>query len=610
MRASRPLPTVRAYLLWLVLACLLPGVLGASMLLIHQYRQTRSQLEGATALTARAMTQVVDNYLLRVQAVAQGLASSTSLQRGDLGRFHAEASEALSRLGMGANIVLRDAQGRQLLNTAVPWGQPLGPPAAPGQVQEVFATGMPTISDLFIGPVMQKRLVAVNVPVMRNGEVRYALGVGVLASQLSELLQQQNLPAGWTALIVDRRDMVLARSRLSERFVGQRATSGFQQQTRGRTESIGESVNAEGTPVFLIHNTSSLTKWRTGIGIPRDAVDQAFRLTAAQIAASIAVLFGLGTLLAWRLGGRISSAFDSLDRAAQDLGAGRPVQASRQQVQEAQTVLDAMGDAAHQLEQRSARLRNVDRRKDEFIALMAHELRNPLAPVRTAVEILRRAKPGDANDQRARQVIERQVAHMSKMIEDLLDVARIARGTLSLAREHCDLGQIAQQVAHDWQGLVEAAGLTLRTQWPAAPVWIDADPVRVAQMLANLLTNAVRFTPKGGSLELAVGQEWGSTMAWMRVKDTGVGIDPAMLERLFDPFSQADQDLARTKGGLGLGLALTRSLAQLHGGRATAHSEGLGQGATFTVWLPRASSPSSPATAPVTATRPSRSPPP
>lgn len=607
MRASRPLPTVRAYLLWLVLACLLPGVLGASMLLISQYRQTRNQLEGATALTARAMTQVVDNYLLRVQAVAQGLAASSSLQRGDLGQFHAEATEALGRLGMGANIVVRDAAGRQLLNTAVPWGQSLSPPAAPQQVREVFATGKPTISDLFMGPVIRERLVAVEVPVMRNGTVRYALGVGVLASQLTELLQQQNLPAGWTALIVDRQDMVLARSRLPDRFVGQRVSAGFRQQTRGRAESIGESVNGEGTPIFLIHNTSPLTQWRTGIGIPRDAVDEAFRLTAAKIAASIAVLFGLGTLLAWYLGGRIGKAFDCLDHAAQDLGAGRAVQVSRQQVQEAQAVLDAMREAAQQLEQRSARLRNIDRRKDEFIALMAHELRNPLAPVRTAVEILRRAKPGEASDQRARQVIERQVAHMSKMIEDLLDVARIARGTLSLAREHCDLGLIARQVAHDWQGLVESAGLSLRTQLPASPVWIDADPVRVAQMLGNLLTNAVRFTPRGGWLELAVGQEWGSTMAWVQVKDSGVGIEPDLLERLFDPFSQADQDLARTKGGLGLGLALTRSLAQLHGGRATAHSEGLGQGATFTVWLPRASSP---APGPATAIPPSRSPPP
>lgn len=607
MREPRPLPTVHAYLLWLVLACLLPGVLGASMLLISQYRQTRNQLENATVLTARAMSQVVDNYLLRVQAVAQGLAASTSLQRGDLGQFHVEATEALSRLGMGANIVLRDARGQQLLNTAVPWGQPLTPPAAPEQVQAVFATSMPTISDLFLGPVMAKRLVAVDVPVIRNGEVRYALGVGVLASQLSELLQQQKLPQGWTALIVDRQDMLLARSREPERYVGQKAPPGFREQTLGRQESIGESVIADGTRVFLIHTTSPLTKWRTGIGIPRDAVEEALRWTAAQIAASIALLFGLGTFLAWRLGGRISCAFDDLGHAAQDLGAGRPVKASHQQLQEAQVVVDGMREAAQQLEMRSARLRSIDRRKDEFIALMAHELRNPLAPVRTAVEILRRAKPGDASDQRARQVIERQVAHMSRMIEDLLDVARIARGTLSLARECCDLGLIARQVAHDWQILVESTGLTLRIQVPDTPVWIDADPVRVAQMMSNLLTNAMRFTPRGGWLEVAVGLAEGGTMAWMHVKDNGVGIDPALLERLFDPFSQADQDLARTKGGLGLGLALTRSLAQLHGGRATAHSEGLGQGATFTVWLPRASSP---ATAPVTATRPSRSPPP
>ena len=609
MREPSAPPAVRAYLLWLVLACLLPGLLGASVLFVSQYRQARAHLEGATVLTARAMSQSVDNYLLRVQSIAQGLALSEHLQTGNLEAFHAQARQAMAQLALGTNIVVRDAQGRQLANTALPWGQSLEPPPAPEQVREVFATGRPTISDLFAGPVLRRPVVAVDVPVMVNGRVRYALGIGILPSQLSALLEQQQLPVGWVAAIVDRKDMVLARSRLAERFVGQRAPPGFLDQARNQFESTGEAVNAEGVPVFLIHTTSALTHWRVAIGIPRGSVDESFRRTASQIALGIALMFGLGTLLAWRLGGRISCAFDELQHAARELGAGRPVREFRSRVMEAQVALSAMREAGKELEQRNASLREADRRKDEFIAVLAHELRNPLAPVRTAVEVQRRTTPGDPADLRARRVIERQVAHMSRLIDDLLDVARIARGKMSLTRERCDLAHIVRQVVHDWWPQIEEAGLRVEVSAPPQPLWIDADPVRVAQMLANLLNNAVRFTERGGVLRVAAGSQEDAPSAWMQVSDTGVGIEPKVLARLFDPFTQADQDFARTKGGLGLGLALTRSLAQLHGGRVEAASGGLGYGATFTVWLPRAA-PVPPQQEPAPATAPNRSPPP
>lgn len=601
-------PAVRAYLLWLVLACLLPGVLGASLLFASQYRQTRDHLEGATVLTTRAMAQAVDNYILRVQSVAQTLAASPDLQEGNLAKFHEDATRTMQRLGLGTNVVLRDARGHQLLNTAVPWGEPLAPPAAPDQVREVFATGRPTVSGLFTGPVMRRAVVGVNVPVMLDGRVRYALGIGVLPAQLSALLEQQQMPVGWVASIVDEQDIIVARSRLAGQFVGRTASLGFQAQVKGQTESTGESINAEGMAVFLIHTTSALTRWRIAIGIPRGAVDEAFRRTASQIAAGIALMFGLGAALAWRLGGRISCAFDELKDAAHDLGAGRPVSQTQPQVQEAQVVHETMREAARLLEMRDASLREADRRKDEFIAVLAHELRNPLAPVRTAVEVLRRAQPGDAGDVRARRVIERQVAHMSRLIDDLLDVARIARGKMSLTRERCDLGRIVRQVAHDWWPQIHEAGLQVDVSAPPQPVWIDADPVRVARMLTNLINNAVRFTERGGLLRLAAGVDENAGTAWMRVADTGVGIEPQVMARLFDPFAQASQDFARTKGGLGLGLALTRSLAKLHGGRVEATSAGLGQGATFTVWLPRAPAPAS--LAPEPATAPSQSPPP
>ena len=231
-------------------------------------------------------------------------------------------------------------------------------------------------------------------------------------------------------------------------------------------------------------------------------------------------------------------------------------------------------------------LREADRRKDEFIAVLAHELRNPLAPVRNAIHLLRRIGPPEPRLVRARDVIDRQVTHMARLIDDLLDVSRIARGKLALQKERCDLTAIVRQTADDYRASLEATGLTVTIVAPPGPMWVEGDPVRLAQMIGNLLQNAGRFTRAGGQVEVIAQPDPARGMAEVAVRDTGVGIHPSLLSRLFEPFSQAEQGLAREQGGLGLGLALTRGLAELHGGSASASSDGLGRGSTFVVRVP------------------------
>ncbi len=231
-------------------------------------------------------------------------------------------------------------------------------------------------------------------------------------------------------------------------------------------------------------------------------------------------------------------------------------------------------------------LREADRRKDEFIAVLAHELRNPLAPVRSAVEILKRIGPSEPRMARTRDVIARQVTHMARLIDDLLDVSRIGRGKLALRKERCDLAQIARETAEDYRTSLESQGLRLAVHTSPDPLWVEGDPVRLAQMLGNLLTNAGRFNNPGGHIGVQAGADLALGMAVVRVTDTGIGIDRDMMARLFDPFEQAAQDLARSRGGLGLGLALTKGLTELHGGTVQADSEGLGQGAEFSLRIP------------------------
>ena len=231
-------------------------------------------------------------------------------------------------------------------------------------------------------------------------------------------------------------------------------------------------------------------------------------------------------------------------------------------------------------------LRDADRRKDEFLSVLSHELRNPLAPIRTSIHLLNHAAPDAARAERARLVIERQSEHLARLVDDLLDVTRIARGKISLRREPVDVAASAALTAEDLRDEVTARGLELAVELPPERVIVEGDPTRLAQVVGNLLQNAAKFTPTGGRVTLSVRAERGA--AELRVRDTGIGIAPDLLARVFDPFVQADRSLARTEAGLGLGLALVKGIAELHGGSVHAASAGPGAGAEFTVRLPLA----------------------
>lgn len=250
-------------------------------------------------------------------------------------------------------------------------------------------------------------------------------------------------------------------------------------------------------------------------------------------------------------------------------------------------------------------LTEADRRKDEFLAVLAHELRNPLAPLRSAVDVLKLQASADSETTRASAVIDRQVKHMSRLIDDLLDVSRIARGHVRLRPQPCNLASLVRQTTQDFRATFERRGLELLVHAPEQ-AWIQGDPTRVSQMLGNLLHNAEKFTEGRGRVEVTVRVHDGKRTVEVSVQDTGAGIEADMLERLFEPFSQGTMTLDRSQGGLGLGLALVRSLAVLHGGEVTATSAGRGLGSKFTLRFPLSNTPvgTSPTELPSTARHP------
>ncbi len=230
-------------------------------------------------------------------------------------------------------------------------------------------------------------------------------------------------------------------------------------------------------------------------------------------------------------------------------------------------------------------LREADERKSRFIAMLSHELRNPLAAIRTNLYVLEHFTPGNEPAARATKVIDRQIGHLVGMVDGLLDVTRITQDKIQLRRERVDVNALVRETLEDNRSHLELGGVTFSGPLAKGPIYVDADSARIAQVVTNLLTNAAKFTPAGGTVRVSLLPAEGR-WAVLTVTDSGTGIEPALLPHLFQPFMQGDRSLERTAGGLGLGLTLVKGLVELHGGDVTASSAGRGQGAEFVVRLP------------------------
>ncbi|MFP5392508.1 MAG: ATP-binding protein [Gammaproteobacteria bacterium] len=266
----------------------------------------------------------------------------------------------------------------------------------------------------------------------------------------------------------------------------------------------------------------------------------------------------------------------------------------------AEAALDALRGTQAQLRLVNEQLSEAHRRKDEFLATLAHELRNPLAPMRNVLEVVRlrqhgrhegdgeHGEHGDHGDHGeqgwAFEVLARQMKQLTHLVDDLMDASRITQGRLQLRRARCDLVPIVQAALDDIAAMVEKARHEVEVTLPGHALFVDADETRLAQVVINLLTNAVKYTPEGGRIRLTLGHQDGE--AQIAIRDNGIGIPAEALGSVFEMFSQLTPALERSQGGLGIGLALVRGLVELHGGRIAVHSDGAGRGSTFTVTLP------------------------
>lgn len=293
------------------------------------------------------------------------------------------------------------------------------------------------------------------------------------------------------------------------------------------------------------------------------------------------------TVVAWQECVRTGATWDIEHRFRGADGAWHPVLARGVPVRNEQGEITAWAGInldISRLKDVEDELREADRRKDEFLATLAHELRNPLAPIRNALELTKRAGHDPELMRTAHQMMERQLVSLVRLVDDLLDVSRITRDRLELRREHVELASVIYQAVEAARSLVEEFRHNLIVDLPAEPIYLDADPVRLSQVFSNLLNNACKYTEPGGSIRIAAMRAEHELV--VKVSDSGIGITAEMMPRVFDMFAQMDHSLDRTQGGLGIGLSLVKRLVELHGGVVEARSEGLGRGSEFVVRLP------------------------
>jgi signal transduction histidine kinase/CheY-like chemotaxis protein len=578
---------IRSHLILLAAGAMLPLLAFAGLLSFVLVRQDSATVERGALDRARAMMTSVDAQLRGSLTTIDALAASSALASGDLRAFAAEASRVLETQRAWSHVTLLDASGERLIDVPHASVPSLPRLLDPTSLARVLSTKRPVIGDVDVaqpsGPGIPLR-----VPLLHDGAVKYVLTAIVRPASFEDLIQEQRLPHGWVSGIVDSSGRFVAR--IPARPAGDFSSAQFRAAIARAPEGWYRGLTVDAKDTFTAHIRSEFSGWSIGLAIPADivlsGVHKTWWLIGSGVLASIAAAMAIVALS----GRRIAQPIVSLATVARMIGSGEhsPV-AVGGAVREVREVAVALRDADAAVRERQSLiqrerdvLQTADRAKDEFIAALSHELRNPLAAMTAASHILRIVEPTQAAAGDARGVIERQTKHMTRMIEDLLDMSRIIMGKANLLFETFDLAQLAEHTVDAWRAAGRFAGRSASVL--VEPAWVTADRTRTEQILSNLLDNAVKFTPQRTVITVAVACV--GDVVVLSVADDGPGMTPELAERAFDVFVQGEQGVGRSRGGMGVGLTLVKRLAELQGGSASVTSEGPGKGTTFTVRLP------------------------
>jgi signal transduction histidine kinase len=548
----------------------------------------RRDLQQVAATLAIALDREIAGSVRELQRLAE----FPTLEPGGLAEFHAYARSLIARNDGWDNIIVTDAEGVVLVNATLPFGAEPPTRVDVPHLREAARTGQPAVSDVYDSRLTGERAIGVSVPVFRDGVVRWVLSARLSPDVLSRFVGQQRYREGAIAAVIDRQLRVVARNRDAPRFFGHPVTEDLGAALAASpTRGIGRLSTLEGATVLAAWQRLP-SGWTVTIGVPVDVLDSALRRSFGVLLGFGLLVLAVGAGASVMLGRSISRAVESVALDARALAAGAPVTTRRSPITQVAVLFESLreasrvqGDKEHAREQAVAALRDADRRKDEFLAMLAHELRNPLAPMRNAIGVLKRSLGEDAVQRRTVEMADRQLRQLTRLVDDLLDVSRITQGKIALHRIRVGVCEAVREAVETIRPAIEQRGQRIALRLPASAPVVQADGLRLAQVLENLLSNASKYTDPGGFIEVSV-TDTGDDIE-IRVRDTGIGLPPEQLDRVFDLFTQVDSGADRAQGGLGIGLSLVRRLVELHGGRVAALSDGPGHGACFIVWLPR-----------------------
>ena len=562
-------------------------------------RQQRTQAQRVGVELARAVATAVDAELGSSTAVLQALATTLTLDRDDLAGFLERAQRVAGQQPQWVSIALADPGGTQLVDTRSALGVVLPPVVERESFEQVVASRAPRVGNLARGPG-GRWLFAVRVPVTRDGRLRYVLSALVKPDQIRDVVTRQRVPADWVISIFDARGLRVARSRAHEENVGGRGSDSLQVlMSSGAPEGFGITYSLEGDRIYTPFTRLAPSGWSVALGMPASLVEGAAYRSLGAYGGGVLLSIALGTLAALWVARSINGPIADLRAAAQALGRREMPRPPETAIQEISDVAASLASAAEELTRGEAQREDLlrkerlaretaetaDRAKEEFLGVLSHELRTPLNAVYGWARMLQSGQiRDDAAVARALEVIVRNSDVQVQLIDDLLDVSRVISGKMRLDVRPVDLHTVVHGALDAVRPAADAKAIRVQTVLDPRAGPVTGDPARLQQVVWNLLMNAVKFTPRGGRVQLHL-QRVNSHLEIV-VSDTGQGIAPEMLPHVFERFRQADSSSTRAHGGLGLGLALVKHLVELHGGTVLARSAGEGQGATFVVTLP------------------------
>jgi signal transduction histidine kinase/ActR/RegA family two-component response regulator len=595
---------LRSSLFLLSLATAIPLVAFGLLAATFVVRLENESLVSAAKARNRAAMSAVDAELRGAVDMLKALSVARSLATDDLAAFDTLGRSVLATQPSWVTLLLHDPSGRQIVNAGAPTGTPLpDKPAAPASIETAIRTGQPVVDNLVSAQTPQFRGqlgIPIRVPIVRDGHAVYVLTAVLSPETFQRLLVGQDLPDGWVSGLVDGEGRLIARVPMI--VPGTPASRDYMRHVEGAREGWYRGKTIEGEDTYTAFFRSDLTGWTIGYAMPAAAVSGGVARAAWLMGAGIAVSLVAAALIGVWLSRRIAQPMSQLADAAALLANGSVPPRVSSTIDEVERLSIALDDAANAITERDGDLRTSEARlreqadelrrantnKSHFLALLSHELRNPLAPLRTGLALLKlRHDPQGLAE--TRTMMERQIAHLVRLIDDLLDVSRIDRGQLELRRERIALDGVVRSAIETARPGIQLKQQELVVRYAPEPLYVDGDAVRLSQVVSNLLNNASKFTPAYGHIEIATGHEGDEVT--ITVQDDGIGFPSDESERIFDMFVQLDSSRNRAAAGLGLGLSLVRSVVEMHGGRIEARSAGVGRGAAFTVRLRRSATP-------------------